>query len=32
MWGDVGEAVFMIRSTDLANGDFGQVAFSWDCH
>jgi uncharacterized protein YwqG len=32
MWGDGGEAVFMIRSTDLANGDFGKVAFSWDCH
>ncbi|HEY6814824.1 MAG TPA: YwqG family protein [Croceibacterium sp.] len=32
MWGDVGEAVFMMRSEDLATGDFSKVAFSWDCH
>lgn len=32
MWGDVGEAVFMIRSADLAAGDFAKVAYSWDCH
>lgn len=31
-WGDVGEAVFMIPSKDLANGDFSRVAYSWDCH
>ncbi|MEO1729445.1 MAG: DUF1963 domain-containing protein [Pseudomonadota bacterium] len=32
MWGDVGECVFMIPSADLAKGDFGRVAYSWDCH
>lgn len=31
MWGDVGECVFMMRSSDLAEGDFGKVAYSWDC-
>lgn len=31
MWGDVGEAVFMMRSSDLAAGNFSQVAYSWDC-
>ena len=29
-WGDVGEAVFMIRSADLAKGDFSSVVYSWD--
>lgn len=32
MWGDVGECVFLIRSADLANGEFEDVAYSWDCH
>lgn len=32
MWGDVGEASFMIRSADLASRDFTRVAFYWDCH
>lgn len=32
MWGDVGEAVFMIRLADLEAGSFGAAAFSWDCH
>ena len=32
MWGDVGEAVFMVRSEDLARRDFSRVAFYWDCH
>jgi len=31
MWGDVGECVFLIRSADLAEGSFGDVAYSWDC-
>lgn len=31
MWGDVGEAVFLIRSRDLSARDFSRVAFSWDC-
>jgi uncharacterized protein YwqG len=31
-WGDVGEAVFLIRAADLATRDFSRVAFSWDCH
>lgn len=32
MWGDVGEAVFLIRGADLARGDLSRVAFYWDCH
>ncbi len=32
MWGDVGECVFLIRSSDLARADFSRVAYSWDCH
>ena len=32
MWGDVGEAVFMIRAADLAARNFSRVAFYWDCH
>jgi uncharacterized protein YwqG len=32
MWGDVGEAVFLIRPDDLAAHDFSRVAFYWDCH
>ena len=31
MWGDMGEAVFLIRSGDLARGDFSQVVWHWDC-
>lgn len=31
-WGDMGEAVFLIRAADLAARDFSRVAFSWDCH
>lgn len=31
MWGDVGECVFMMRSTDLAEGNFSEVVYSWDC-
>jgi uncharacterized protein YwqG len=31
LWGDVGEAVFMIHSADLARRDFTRVAYSWDC-
>jgi len=31
VWGDTGEAVFMIRSADLAAGDFSAAAYSWDC-
>ncbi|MDY7098523.1 MAG: DUF1963 domain-containing protein [Pseudomonadota bacterium] len=31
MWGDAGECVFMIRSDDLAKGDFSKVIYSWDC-
>lgn len=30
-WGDMGEAVFMIRAADLAACDFSRVAFYWDC-
>lgn len=32
MWGDVGEAVFLIRQADLDRRDFSNVLFSWDCH
>jgi uncharacterized protein YwqG len=32
MWGDVGEAVFLIRAGDLDRRDFSRVAFYWDCH
>lgn len=32
MWGDVGEAVFMIRRQDLLSRNFSRVLFSWDCH
>lgn len=31
MWGDVGEAVFLIRAADLAARDFSKIAFHWDC-
>ena len=32
MWGDMGEAVFLIRAEDLARRDFSRVVFYWDCH
>ena len=32
MWGDVGEAAFLIRRDDLNRRDFSRVAFYWDCH
>jgi uncharacterized protein YwqG len=32
MWGDVGEAAFYIRRSDLERRDFSRVAFYWDCH
>ncbi len=30
-WGDAGEANLLIRSADLARGDFSRVIFWWDC-
>ena len=32
MWGDVGEASFLMRQPDLDARDFSRVAFHWDCH
>jgi uncharacterized protein YwqG len=32
MWGDAGEAAFLMRATDLERRDFSRVAFYWDCH
>ena len=32
MWGDVGEASFLMRQADLDARDFSRVAFHWDCH
>ena len=32
MWGDVGEAMFLISREDLERRDFSRVAFYWDCH
>jgi len=32
MWGDVGEATWLIRREDLLKRDFSRVLFSWDCH
>ena len=32
MWGDMGEAVFLVRAADLERRDFTRVAFYWDCH
>jgi len=32
MWGDVGEAAFYIRASDLEKRDFSRVGFYWDCH
>ncbi|HEU4881306.1 MAG TPA: DUF1963 domain-containing protein [Longimicrobium sp.] len=31
IWGDVGEAVFLIRHNDLLARDFSSVIFYWDC-
>jgi uncharacterized protein YwqG len=31
MWGDMGEAAFLIRRRDLLNRDFSSVIFYWDC-
>ena len=30
IWGDVGEAVFLIRRPDLIARDFSSIVFSWD--
>ena len=32
MWGDVGEASFLMRQADLDARDFSRVIFHWDCH
>ena len=32
MWGDVGEAMFLMRQSDLDARDFSRVIFYWDCH
>jgi len=32
MWGDVGEATFLIRQADLDRRNFSRVVFHWDCH
>jgi uncharacterized protein YwqG len=32
MWGDVGEAAFLIRRADLLARNFTSVLFTWDCH
>lgn len=32
MWGDVGEAMFLMRKVDLDARDFSRVIFYWDCH
>jgi uncharacterized protein YwqG len=31
MWGDLGEACFLIAPSDLAQGDVKDVRYSWDC-
>ena len=31
MWGDAGVANFFIREKDLANEDFRDILYSWDC-
>jgi uncharacterized protein YwqG len=31
-WGDLGEAVFLIRPEDLAERRFERAIFSWDCY
>ena len=32
MWGDVGEAMFLMRQSDLDRRDFSRVIFYWDCY
>ena len=32
MWGDVGEAMVLMRQVDLDARDFSRVIFYWDCH
>lgn len=32
MWGDVGEAAFMMRREDLIRRDFSRILYNWDCH
>jgi uncharacterized protein YwqG len=32
MWGDVGEAMFLIRQADLDQRDLTRMAFYWDCY
>ena len=32
MWGDVGEAMFLMRQADLDRRDFSRVIFYWDCY
>jgi uncharacterized protein YwqG len=31
LWGDCGEAVFLVRRRDLLDRDFSSVVFYWDC-
>ncbi|HEX8301580.1 YwqG family protein [Sphingomonas sp.] len=31
-WGNVGEAVFLIRAEDLRRRDWTRIAYSWDCY
>ncbi len=31
MWGDVGEACFLMRHEDLENRAFGNAIYNWDC-
>lgn len=31
LWGDAGVANFFINEEDLANGDFRDILYSWDC-
>lgn len=31
LWGDCGEAVFLIRRDDLLQRDFSSAIFYWDC-
>nr|WP_299908016.1 DUF1963 domain-containing protein [Sphingomonas bacterium] len=31
LWGDVGEAVFLLPADDLRRRDWSRVAYSWDC-
>ena len=31
MWGDVGDACFLMRREDLQDGAFEKAIYSWDC-